>query len=170
MINRQSLEAVKAAEWASKFCRPLYDNYCFSKIPGTLQRLLGEQGNALPQDCWIKDKYDSVVLILIDGFGWEFLEKHYRKYTFLRRFFSHGIVSQLTSQFPSTTAAHITTLCSGDEVGKTGTYEWFSYEPKLNRVIAPLLYSYAGDKKTGSLQGVLPPQQILPGETLFQKL
>ncbi len=170
MINHKSVDAVKKAAWETHFCRPLYDTYCFSKIPGTILRLLGKQSEALPQDCWIDGQYDSVILFLIDGFGWQFLEKNYTKYPFLARFFREGIVSKLTSQFPSTTAAHITTLCSGSEVGQTGVYEWFFHEPQLNRVIAPLLYSYAGDKKCGSLKGVIAPEKILPPETIFQRL
>ncbi len=170
MINHKSLDAIKAAAWSSHFCKPLYDTYCFSKIPGTIMRLLGKKSEALPQDCWIEGHYDSVILFLIDGFGWQFLEKNYSKYPFLSRFFREGIVSKLTSQFPSTTAAHITTLCSGSEVGQTGVYEWFFYEPQLGRVIAPLLYSYAGDKKCGSLKGIIDPKKILPSKTIFQKL
>lgn len=173
MINYKSVEAVKAARWPQKqgeFCRPLYDSYGFSKIPGTLQRLLGEAAEALPPDCWIEDRYESVVLFLIDGFGWEFLEKHQARFPFLSRFFKEGIVSQLTAQFPSTTAAHITTLCSGQEVGQTGIYEWFMYEPQLDSVIAPLLYSLAGDEKVGSLKKVIEPGKIFPRETIFQNL
>ncbi len=170
MINHKSIEAVKAANWTLEFCRPLYDSYCFSKIPGTVMSLLGKKTDALPQDCWVQDDYDSVVLILIDGFGWQFLEKNHTKYPFLSRFFRDGIVSKLTAQFPSTTAAHITTLCSGSNVGQTGTYEWFYYEPKLDRVIAPLLFSYAGDKKCGTLQNVIEPEKIFPSETVFQQL
>ena len=170
MINHKSVDAVKKASWVSHFCRPLYDSYCFSKIPGTILQLFGKKGEGLPQDCWVKDTYDSVILILIDGFGWQFLESNYTKYPFLSRFFREGIVSKLTSQFPSTTAAHITTLCSGSEVGQTGIYEWFFHEPKLGRVIAPLLYSYARDIKSGSLKKILAPEKILPHETIFQKL
>lgn len=170
MINEKSLEAVKAAGWSSEFCKPLYESYCFSKIPGTILNLFGKKSAGLPQDCCVKDVYHSVVLFVVDGFGWQLLEKYHAKYPFLSRFFRQGIVSKLTSQFPSTTAAHITTLCSGSEVGQTGIYEWFYYEPQLDRVIAPLLYSYAGDKKCGTLQNVIAPEKIFPEETLFQKL
>jgi predicted AlkP superfamily pyrophosphatase or phosphodiesterase len=170
MINEKSLEAVKAAGWSSEFCKPLYESYCFSRIPGTILNLFGKKSAGLPQDCWVKDVYHSVVLFVVDGFGWQLLEKYHAKYPFLSRFFRQGIVSKLTSQFPSTTAAHITTLCSGSEVGQTGIYEWFYYEPQLDRVIAPLLYSYAGDKKCGTLHNVIAPEKIFPDETLFQKL
>ena len=100
MINHKSVDAVKKAAWETHFCRPLYDTYCFSKIPGTILSLLGKQSEALPQDCWVAEKYDSVILFLIDGFGWQFLERNYTKYPFLARFFREGIVSKLTSQFP----------------------------------------------------------------------
>ncbi len=168
MINDKSLEAVKEAQWSSHFCKPLYKTYCFSKIPGTLLHLLGEKSETLPSDCWEDRSYKSVILILIDGFGWKFFEKHHKNYPFLNQFVEDGIVSKLTSQFPSTTAAHITTLCTGMEVGQTGVFEWFYYEPLVNRVISPLLFSYAGDKTTETLD--LTPDQILPEHTLFQRL
>jgi predicted AlkP superfamily pyrophosphatase or phosphodiesterase len=173
MINDKSLEAIEAARWNYQgrvLCPPLYDSYCFSNIPATLCKLLGKEGKGLPHDCYTPGSYESVVVILLDGFGWEFLQKNYENYPFLGRFFKEGIVSKLTSQFPSTTAAHITTLCSGQEVGQTSIYEWYIYEPKLGRVIAPLLYSFAGDKEVGSLQKVLPPEALLPSSTLFQQL
>src|SRR5271167_1082478 len=98
MINEKSVEAVHRARWSQgngEFCRPLYESYCFSKIPGTVQRLLSGEGDALPEDCWRGDRYESVVLCLIDGFGWEFLDKHREKYPFLSRFFREGVVSKL---------------------------------------------------------------------------
>lgn len=170
MINQKSFEAVKAASWKSDFCKPLYESYCFSKIPSTLLKLLGLSCDTLPQDCFHNQTYETVVLFVIDGFGWSFLEKTHHRYPFLSRFFREGIVSKITSQFPSTTAAHITSLCSGLEVAETGIYEWFYYEPILDRVIAPLLYSYAGDKSTGTLKGDLTPDEIFPAKTVFQTL
>ncbi len=169
MLNSNSLEAVHRSVWRTSFCKPLYDSYSFFKIPGTLLKLLAQEGDALPQDCW-RGEYETVICILIDGLGWTFLEKYHEKYPFLSRFFKEGIVSKLTSQFPSTTAAHITTLATGLEVGQTGVFEWFYYEPIVDRVIAPLLYAFAGDKTVGSLQSVVTPDKILPTKTIFQGL
>ena len=54
------------------------------------------------------------------------------------------MVEKLTAQFPSTTAAQITTIHTGQTVGEHGLFEWNYYEPVLDAVIAPLLFSFAG--------------------------
>jgi hypothetical protein len=171
MINQNSIKAVQAAQFGSHFCRPLYETYGFSKIPGTVKKLLGVPCATLPSDCIRDERYDSVVLFLIDAFGWKFFEKYKDKYPFLNRFLKEGIASKLTAQFPSTTAAHITCLNSDLEVGQHGVYEWFYYEPTLDRMIAPLLFSFAGDKEPGTLLKTgVSLEKLAPYETVYQQL
>ena len=174
MLNQASIDKVGKSAFSISFCKPLYDSYCFSRIPATIEHLLtGKKLPTLPKDCLHvqDDPYDMVVLFFIDAFGWTFFEKYQDKYPFLSRFIKEGIASKITSQFPSTTAAHVTTINSGEEVGQTGVYEWFYYEPIVDRMIAPLLFSYAGDKALGSLEkaGIIP-SQIFPDRTFYQKL
>ncbi len=124
----------------------------------------------LPNDVLSDQQADQVVLLLLDSFGWKFWQKYKSEYVFLNRFERQGRVSKLTSQFPSTTAAHVTTIHTGCDVGMSGVYEWFYYEPKLDRVIAPLLFSYAGDKKRNTLEGIIDPKELYPNETLYKDL
>jgi predicted AlkP superfamily pyrophosphatase or phosphodiesterase len=170
MINERSLQVISEGRLPSGFLKPQYGTYCFSQIPSTILSLLGIGDEGLPRDCIRSGTYERVILLLIDGFGWKFLEKYKDRYPFLKQFYDRGIVSKLTAQFPSTTAAHITTLCSNQPVGQHGIYEWFMYEPKLGRVVAPLLYSYAGDKKVGTLDGILKPADFFPEGHLFKEL
>lgn len=174
MINARSLAALKKAKWTSQFKRPLYETYSFACIPGTVSKLLtGKAANPISVDAvggrW--DKYDCVIVFIIDAFGWEFFEGFAHKYPFLDRFAKEGIASKISSEFPSTTAAHITSFNTGKEVGQTGIYEWFQYDPIPDRMIAPLLFSNAGDHESGTLvKDGFSPQQLFPFETIYQTL
>ena len=174
MRNERSIQAVANSGFSKHFVKPLYDSYCFSRIPGTVLKLLtGKSDHTLPVDVmggeW--ERPDVVVLFLIDGFGWEFFDGYASKYPFLHRYESEGIASKITSQFPSTTAAHVTTINTGLEVGESGVYEWFYYEPLVDRMIAPLLFSYAGDHELNTLlESKIDPVEFYPKKTLYQKL
>ena len=72
--------------------------------------------------------YDAVVLFLIDGFGWRFFEK-FQEMPFFQQTARTGTVTKLTSQFPSTTAAQLTTIHTGMPVGEHGIFEWYYFDP-----------------------------------------
>jgi predicted AlkP superfamily pyrophosphatase or phosphodiesterase len=65
----------------------------------------------------------------------------------------------------------VTTIHTGLPVGQSGVYEWFYYEPELDRMIAPLLFSFAGDKERDTLKTVAAnPRRLYPSHTLYQAL
>ncbi|HUS17997.1 MAG TPA: alkaline phosphatase family protein [Chloroflexia bacterium] len=174
MINDESLRAVAEAEWHGPFIKPLYDTYCFSQLPGLIQGALsgGSKGNSASALLGpLAGQYDKVILFFVDAFGWRFFEQHRDSYPFLSRFAADGAVTQLTSQFPSTTAAHVTTIHTGLPVGESGVYEWFYYEPALDTMIAPLLFSFAGDTTRNTLQRAnVAPSALYPQETFYAGL
>ncbi len=173
VINEESIQVVAAAHFSKQFVKPLYDSFCFSRIPNAISALLtGKKKDlGLPGSCFpSSDSYDTALLFFLDGFAWRFFERH-MSHPFCRRFLENGMVSKLTAQFPSTTAAQVTTIHTGLEVGETGIYEWFQYEPKVDKIIAPLLFSYAGDKVAEALltSGV-PVAEFFPFETTYHKM
>jgi predicted AlkP superfamily pyrophosphatase or phosphodiesterase len=129
----------------AEFIKPRYDRGGFAGLPGRIK------------DAFASGSCDAVILFLVDGFGWRFFER-FQDAPFLKRIAKHGQVEKLISQFPSTTAAHLTTIHTGWNVGQSGVYEWYYYEPQLDQVIAPLLFSHAGTKERDTLKstGVLP--------------
>lgn len=174
MVNEHSLAAVEAAQWTPELIRPLYDSYCFANIPATIRSLLtGSAEPGLPADVLgdLPTRYQRVILLFIDSFGWRFWERYADRYPFLRSFVDDGVVSKLTSQFPSTTAAHVTAIHTGLPVGQSGVYEWHYYEPSLDRVITPLLFSYAGDSGRNTLEkdGVRP-ETLFPRSHFYREL
>jgi predicted AlkP superfamily pyrophosphatase or phosphodiesterase len=140
------------------FLQPRYDRGGFAGLPGRIQEHAAS------------GEYDAVVLFLADGFGWRFLDA-FRDSPFLRRISKHGTLEKLTSQFPSTTAAHVTTIHTGLPVGQSGVYEWFYYEPQLDALIAPLLFSFAGDKERDTLKSTgVDPRRLFPSGGLYPSL
>lgn len=173
MLNQRSFQAVQQATFDSIFCRPLYENYCFAHLPQTFKRLLtGEKQGGLPDDVLVNPdaQYECLIVILVDGFGWRFLKNHLEEFPFLRRFLTQGVVSQITSQFPSTTVSHLTCLNTGLSVGQSGLYEWFYYEPLVDAVIAPFRYALAGETNNSLEQTNIKPEMLFPFKTFYQDL
>ena len=174
MINDHSLQVARQARFSDAFIKPQYDTYCFSRIPPAITQLLtGEPTAGLPAEVFgaLPQRYDRVVLLLVDAFGWRFWERYAEQFPLLRRVAGEGVVSKLTAQFPSTTAAHVTCIHTGLTPAASGVYEWFYYEPRLDAVIAPLLFSFAGDKQRNTLvQTGVAPGDILPRGSLYTNL
>jgi len=174
MLNDASLHSVAAATWRGPLIRPLHDSYCFSRLPATVQRILTGSGDrALPDDVLggLDRRYERVILFFVDGFGWRYFERIADQYPILRHFLDNGVVSKLTSMFPSTTAAHVTCIHTGLPPGQSGVYEWFQYQPEVDRIIAPLLFSFAGDKVRDRLAGSgLKPDDVFPSDTIYTAL
>jgi type I phosphodiesterase/nucleotide pyrophosphatase len=151
--------------------RQLEPALSFAAIPGTIERLLtgSSSGTTLPLD-GLTSSAERVLFVYLDAFPWRFVEKH-AAHPLLARARSDGLVLRLESQFPSTTAAHATTLHSGQPVGVHGVYEWHVYEPSLDRLITPLRFSFAGDAGRETLRATgLAPEDVFPRESLHARL
>jgi Type I phosphodiesterase / nucleotide pyrophosphatase len=131
---------------------PAYGGRCFDALPAAIRRLL--------------ESHARVVVVLFDAFGWRFFERHGE-----HPLFRDAHAERWTSQFPSTTAVHSTTINTGLPLAQHGLYEWFVYEPQLNRLIAPLPFSFAGDAERETLFAAgLEPADLFPFETLYRQL
>jgi predicted AlkP superfamily pyrophosphatase or phosphodiesterase len=140
------------------FTKPRYDSGGFAGIPHRIT------------NAFKTNEYDAIVLFLADGFGWRFFER-FQDTAFLKRLAKHGKIEKLISQFPSTTTAHLTTIHTGLNVGQSGVYEWYYYEPQVDAVIAPLLFSYAGEKYRNTLKPTkIEPSLLYPRGMFYPQL
>lgn len=176
MLNTKSIEFIDSLKSKDNFIKPPYDSYCFSNIPSLIKKALTEDNESsytFPNDIFgtLPQKYNKVILLLVDGFGWKKFMELSDKYPFLDQLIKNGAVSKITSQFPSTTSAQITTLNTGLNVGQSGVYEWNYYEPELDTVITPLLFSHAGIKQRNSLEASgIAPEKLFPHSTFYSGL
>ncbi len=175
MLNSASIRTINNARFSQRFVKPCYDSYCFANLPASIEYLLTGKGqHVLPPAAfgYPSGSYDNVVFFFIDAFGWKFFERFANRSAFLKAVMNEGVVSKLTSQFPSTTAAHVTCIHTGLEVGQSGVYEWQYYEPLVDDIISPLLFSLARDKLTPDTlkRSGIPAELFFPRCTLFHKL
>ncbi|HEU5086824.1 MAG TPA: alkaline phosphatase family protein, partial [Roseiflexaceae bacterium] len=173
MILQESLEAMAARQDEGKRVRPIYERFGFAALPDTIAGLFEQTPAGVPISAGtgLDRAYDRIVLVILDAFGWRFFEEYADSHPFLQRIAGHGVVAKLSSQFPSTTAAHMTTIHSGLPVGASGVYEWFMYDPHVDAIIAPLLFSFAGEKQRETLLAAgVAPEHILPRTTFYQRL
>jgi hypothetical protein len=152
------------------WCRPEQGRRCFDQLPATVERVLTgtTEGPALHEPL-LRERHERVMLVYLDAFGWTFLERH-AGHPLFDRARAEGLLVQLTSQFPSTTTAQVTTIHSGLTVAEHGLYEWHVYEPSLDRLITPLLFSFAGDAARGTLTGLIDPDDLFPSTSVHGSL
>jgi hypothetical protein len=154
------------------FTLPERNRRCFDQLPATIERIL--TGVAPPdstplQESLLRERADRVVLVYLDALGWDFLGRLDDRPA-LRRARAEGLLTQLTSQFPSTTTAHVATIHSGLPVAVHGLYEWHQLEPSIGRLITPLLFCHAGDRGRDTLRGVLDPAKLYPESGFYERL
>jgi predicted AlkP superfamily pyrophosphatase or phosphodiesterase len=177
VINQHSIETIKKQIISPSHVRPDYAGYNFANIPGTILNLFNVpvenrlQALALPGQASNEVSNKKVIFLFIDAFGWRKFEEFATESAVLQHFLQDGVVSQLTSQFPSTTTAHVTTAHTNLRVGQHGMYEWNYYEPRVDAMITPLFFSFTGDYTRGTLGGSgIEAQDIYPRHNIYAAL
>ena len=123
------------------FVYPLYDRNCISKIPNAILQLFEaekERTNSLLENAKMSspEKINKVVLLVIDGFGFNQFLNYYKENRFLANLTSKGEVYPLTSVFPSQTTNALTTLNTGLTPQEHGLFEYFIYLKDIGLVNA----------------------------------
>jgi predicted AlkP superfamily pyrophosphatase or phosphodiesterase len=154
--------------------KPDYGGYCLSNVPSTVLSLLGVDSDrtTLPRDAFGGTEIagvENVVLMLFDGLGFRELSKQEGR-GFFGSLMAKGSVRPITTVFPSTTAAALTTVSTGLTPQEHGLPEWFVYMDELDDVVVTLPFTRVGDSGRDTLVGQIHPSFLFDGTTIFERL
>lgn len=151
---------------------PQYGGTSLLNISSTILSLFGVKPlkPLLPQEYYQKAlDAEKVILFLVDGLGNELFQKEALKHTFFKNLAGKGFYSPLTTVFPSTTAAAVSSLYSGLTPFEHGLPEWYVYFPDLDVVLESLPFKPVDQKDYDKT--IDPPEDILfNNKTIFEYL
>lgn len=153
---------------------PDYSGPCLSNVPSTILSILGvnNQRPGLPRDALGNVEtsgIDNLILLLCDGLGYNEWIRQTDK-GFINSISAKGSVEPITTVFPSTTAAALTTISTGLTPQEHGLPEWFVYMDEIGDIIVTLPFTRVGDRGRDTLQGEFNPTALFRGGTIFQRL
>jgi hypothetical protein len=109
------------------------------------------------------DPAESVVVLLVDGLGWNLLRRHAEHAPFLAALSGRA----LTAGFPSTTVSSIASLGTGLPPGEHGLT---AYTSRLDGLDEPMNWLRWQTAHSGTdLLALLPPEQLQPRPTAFER-
>ena len=155
------------------FIYPDYRKNCISNIPATILNLMQTQKMQGPLTSRLKidqKGINKVVLLVVDGFGFNQFLNHQKQNRLLNSLTEEGEVFPLTSVYPSQTTNALTTLNTGLTPQEHGLFEYFIYLKEVG-VINALRFERIGGKARSKLAVLgYSPKLMYSGENIQQKL
>lgn len=160
MLRRADADRLLRNEIAPGYVRPDYDGHSFANVPATIGSLLGVD---LDKPLLSSDVFDSasrnedvetVVVVLVDGFGFEQWERHHTDHAFFARLTDRTPVTPLTSVYPSETAAAMSTYMTGRTPVEHGLIGWNVYLKNQDTVIESLPFQTKAEEDAGEALGI----------------
>ncbi len=107
-----------------------YNGRSLHRIPGTIAEILGEdvERDSLPSTVERVEDAENVVVLLIDGLGYRYLEENLDGNDFLSDLVSEGCLECLESVYPSETSAAMTSFYTGLTPSQHGMIGWYMYK------------------------------------------
>ena len=107
------------------------------------------------------DEVNDIVLLVFDGLGYKFLEKH-GKHTFMFK----NLKGKITSVFPTTTASAMSCFYTGLAPQNHGIPAWFTYLKDLG-LISTILPMRIRGLDSPIINDNFKPEQLLKMDSLF---
>jgi predicted AlkP superfamily pyrophosphatase or phosphodiesterase len=157
------------------FTLPDYQKQSISNIPNLILSLF-HANKSWPttqldrhiQEVEVKNT-EKIVLIVVDGFGFDQLLLKHKQNPFLTNLTHNGEISPITSVYPSQTTNALTTLNTGLTPQEHGLFEYFLYLKDIGTVNT-LQFKRIYSKKTKPEDEGFSPEILFKGKTIHQTL
>lgn len=174
MIREEDEISIRNQRSDKDFLYPHYSQNCISNIPGTILNLFGiKNERKLPTrvHCITNEEVNKVVLFVLDGFGYNQFSRYYKEHRFLANLAEKGIVTPMTSIFPSQTTNALTTLNTGLTPQEHGLFEYYIYLKEIDTIVNTLRFEPLGSKHRNELvEKGIDPNTMFKGTTIQNKL
>jgi predicted AlkP superfamily pyrophosphatase or phosphodiesterase len=162
---------------------PAYDGRCFARVPGTVGAALdADVGRSLPAELIPDGDFENVVVLLIDGFGWDRFQARRETVPLLDGLDDAGETTRITSVYPTETAAAITTMHTGRTPSEHGLLGWNLYLPEQDLTCQTLPFRTRsadgvdgeerdlGEATADATGGAVTGRDLFDGDSLYERL
>ncbi len=152
--------------------RPHYERYCITAVPHTIEEVFGLRPPkpGLCQELGLPQAR-AVVSVILDGVGWRRLELlRAEGIVDLAPFLDGGHYLPLTSVFPTTTTAALSTLSTGESPVVHGVLGYKLFRPELGTIVDMIKLAPPAGREDSLEKLGLSPEKILSIPTLYQRL
>jgi hypothetical protein len=143
---------------------PQYGTGSLAEVLPSILAALGEPGF---EDVLGLGELSAACLFLVDGLGWEPLERGVREAPFLSDAATRA--RSITTGFPSTTVASFASLGTGLPPSRHGLVGYTLAVSGYERPMNVLRWSLSGGGPSVDLRNELPPEEFQPEPTLFER-
>ncbi|MDB5189475.1 MAG: hypothetical protein JWL82_432 [Parcubacteria group bacterium] len=161
MIHHDLLHVIKKDRQHESFIYPYYGSYSIAEVPPSIRQWLGlPHGDraVFPFSARHDHGYTSVLFFFIDGLGFDHFVDYEQELPFFHRLKEKSDVYPITSVFPSTTPAALTTLHTNKTPQEHGLPEWMVYFEECNEIVHPFLSEGTS------------PEMLYQGQTFYEEL
>ena len=153
---------------------PDYEGYCISNIPSLIGSILGLPGDSSPINKLGSPfgEYERVIFLVLDGFGYRKAQSLFEEFpsSALRALGQSGCQVPLTSVYPSTTVAALTSLSTGLSPLEHGMIGYRLYLRETASITNMIRFNTIGNSRNDSAFDIgLDRDALIPLPTVHEK-
>lgn len=172
-MTPEDLEDRWAREWKSMGrITPDYGGYSVAGVPAAIRKKYGmKPASNGTEEFVLSASGGGTLLIVLDGLGYCEMKRNRTELPFFNRCLKEGHILPVTTVFPSTTSAAITTLHTGKLPGEHGVIEWYLYLRELGMLVESLPFTPRLPEDNAAFNRLRPSVKMLyRGRTIYSKL